>query len=281
MSAEKGIKALEEELAALMSEAGREQAPEGGVKDEKIVETPPDDDTFISKKNKDPEDDNLSPEETTWKKRHGDLRRHQQKTERELKEKLEQAQAKIDELKTKPSGEPPTDPNEVKAWVEKFPQVAAIIKALAEEQANRLYGDEIQTIKKDSAQARKEKDLARIYKAHDDFDEIKEDDAFHDWVEVQPDFIQDAVFKGDADKVIWALNTYKESQKPKINPDKKAAESIGKSSKAEVTTSDGKKRFLESDIEDMTASEYSKIADEISDAIREGRFVYDISGAAR
>jgi hypothetical protein len=280
MSAEKGIKDLEDELAALMVEAGRtEQAPEGDVKDEKSGTL--DDDTFISKKEKEADDPNISPEEATWKKRHGDLRRHQQKTERELKEKLEQAQARIDELKSKPGGEPPTDPNEVKAWVEKFPQVAAIIKALAEEQANRLYGEEIQTIKKDTMSAKRDKELARIYKAHDDFDEIKEDDAFHDWVDNQPDFIQDAVFKGDADKVIWALNTYKDNKKPKANPDKKAAEAIGKSSKTELTLSDGKTRFLESDIEDMTPVEFDKRKEEIQDAIREGRFVYDISGAAR
>jgi ribosomal protein L29 len=281
MSAEKGIKQLEDELAALIGEREGEQADEEQSEQIKEPAKSQDDDTFISKKTKDVEDENLSPEEATWKKRHGDLRRHQQKTERELKEQLEQTKAKLEELRSKPAGDPPTNPDEVKAWVEKFPQVAAIIKALAEEQANRLYGQEIQTIKKDSMSAKREKELARIYKAHDDFDEIKEDDAFHDWVDNQPDFIQDAVFQGNADKVIWALNTYKDSKKPKANPDKKAAEAIGKSSKTEITTSDGKKRFLESDIEDMTSDEYSKQAEEIQIAIREGRFVYDISGAAR
>ena len=281
MSATKGIKELEDELAAIQAEVL------GETKQEETVITPPkpvsDDDSFVTKKEKEEEPkEPLTSEEETWKKRHGDLRRHTQKIERELKEQLEETKTKLEELKSRPnSNQPPTNPEEVKAWVEKYPQVAAIIQALAEEQANRLYGDEIKTIKQESAKTKKDRELSRIYKAHEDFDELKEDDAFHDWVEVQPDFIQDAIYKGSADKVIWALDVYKETKKPKVNLDKKAAEAIVKSSKAEISTSDGKKRFLESDIENMTTAEFEKRREEINDAIREGRFEYDISGAAR
>lgn len=280
MSAEKGIRELEAEIQALMSQGNEEV--ETTQEEDRLDQSVKVSDSFISKKGKEEtENTSLAPEEETWKKRHGDLRRHSQKIERELREELDSLKQKLEEVKSKPSSNPPTNPEEVKAWVEKYPQVAAIIQALAEEQANRLYGDEIKNIKIESARTKKEKDLSRIYKAHDDFDEIKEDDAFHDWVEAQPDFIQDAVYNGNADKVIWALNAYKEAKKPKVNMDKKAAESIGKSSKVEPTTSDGKKRFLESDIEDMTTAEFEKNREEIQEAIREGRFIYDISGAAR
>ncbi len=37
----------------------------------------------------------------------------------------------------------------------------------------------------------------------------------------------------------------------------------------------------ESQIEQMSAQEYEKHADEIMDAIRSGKFIYDVSGSAR
>lgn len=279
MPAQKGIDELEAELSAIRASLENEIEEDNELK---VVEPPKqtEDNFGINKKEKKPEE-NASDDGVDWKKRHGDLRRHSQKTENELKQKLQEALDQINDFKTKPNTQPPTNPEEVKAWVEKFPQVASIIRALAEEKAQELYGNEIQSIKKDSAESKKSKELARIYKAHEDFDEIKEDDAFHDWIEAQPEFVQDFVFKGNADQVIYALNLYKSNKQPKYNNDKEAARTLPKGSTVDVTTSDGKRKFYESEVEEMTAREYEKFEEEIQTAIREGRFVYDLSGAAR
>lgn len=272
MAAAKGIKELEDELNKLMQ--GSVEEEESEQVETEVVEK----DSFISDRPKkdQPEEAPLSKEEESWKKRYGDLRRHSQKQKEEFENRL----AQLEKSKA-PNNEPPTNPDEVKAWVEKYPQVAAIIQALAEDKAKKLYGDDIQSLKKETEKEKKSRELAKIYKAHDDFDDIKDDDKFHDWAESQPVFIQDFVYKGSADQVIWAVNKYKESLETRPNMDKEAAKTIGKTTKTSPSTGDGKRRFLESEVEEMPMSEYVELQEEIQAAMREGRFVYDISGAAR
>ena len=291
MAAQKGIKALEDELEDLIKKASgvKESDQEDHDDPEEEVDTSNrevvelDEDTFVkkapSKKKEATPEDEPNKEEESWKKRYGDLRRHSQKQ----KESLEARIAELEKAKTPVNGAntPPTNPEDVKAWVEKFPQVAAIIQALAEDKAKTLYGEDIQSLKRDTEREKRSKEIAKIYKSHPDFDEIKEDDNFHDWAENQPEFIQDFVYKGSSDQVIWAVSKYKESLEKTPDPSKEAAKAVGKGGRSAPTSGDGKRRFLESEVDDMSADEYSELEEEISKAIREGRFVYDISGAAR
>jgi hypothetical protein len=54
-----------------------------------------------------------------------------------------------------------------------------------------------------------------------------------------------------------------------------------KSSRSKPAASESGKMLKESQVAKMSPQEYEKRSDEIMDAIRTGKFIYDISGSAR
>jgi hypothetical protein len=108
------------------------------------------------------DDDNLSESEKTWKKRHGDLRRHAQKEKTELTNRLAELERRLNEA---PSTASPVTKEDVIKWSEDNPKAAAIIKALALEES----GSKFQELDKLTTEINKEKGESRILKAHPDF----------------------------------------------------------------------------------------------------------------
>jgi len=83
-----------------------------------------------------------------------------------------------------------------------------------------------------------------------------------------------------------AIDLYKADRgigkKSKSRNDKGAAEAVAPKDKRSKPQTDEASTYLkESDVEKMSAHEYEKHADEIMDAIRSGKFIYDLSGSAR
>ena len=72
------------------------------------------------------EDANLDPEEATFKKRYGDLRRHMQRTQEESNRQLLQLQEQVKAL-TKKQVKLPKSDEELDAWAKKYPDVAKIV----------------------------------------------------------------------------------------------------------------------------------------------------------
>lgn len=253
------IDALERELQELM--AGSTETNEDDIPSQPVetVETT--------------NDKPLSKEEETFKKRYGDLRRHSQKKENELERKIKELEQKLENQASMP-----TSKSQVKDWVEKNPDFAAIITALAEEQATKQNTQ----IKDSLNELKLEEEKNKIRKVHSDYDEIVATDEFLDWVDEQPTPVQDAIYDGGSKDVIWALNTYKRIKgiKP-VDPVKDAARTASKrstSAEPRVTTEG---RFTESQVQAMTVQEYEVNQAAINEAIRKGTFIYDISGAAR
>ena len=124
-------------------------------------------------------------------------------------------------------------------------------------------------------------------KAHPDFGEIRESDDFHEWAEEQPKWVQDALYENDSDarSAARAIDLYKADRniKPKKSANEKdAARSVGsRNSRSQPDTDSDKTVFRESDVNKMTAAQYEKAADDIMEAIRTGKFIYDMSGSAR
>lgn len=135
---------------------------------------------------KEPEDENLSGEEKSFKKRYGDLRRHMSEKEKEWQKKFEQLEARLNNTS---AIVPPSSDEDLEAWVAKYPDVASVVKALADKAANERFkgaDEELEELKSMRIEAKKEKAEAQIRKKHSDFDEIKVADEFHDWAEEQP-----------------------------------------------------------------------------------------------
>jgi hypothetical protein len=116
---------------------------------------------------------------------------------------------------------------------------------------------------------------------------IRDSDEFHDWVEEQPKWVQDALYDNDNDAVsaARAIDLYKSDKgikAKKSSSNKEAAKSIGtRGERNSPDTDDTKSYIRESQIARMSSQEYEKREDEIAEAIRTGKFIYDVSGSAR
>ena len=240
-------------------------------------------------KEEEPEPENA--EEKSFKKRYGDLRRHQQEKEKELSAKIEALQTQLSEATKKEINLPKSD-EDIEAWAEKYPDVAAIVETIAIKKAKEqaaVLEERVRAVDELQMTASREKAEAELLRYHPDFEDIRETDDFHNWVEEQPKSIQDALYENnnDARTAARAIDLYKAdknitTKKKTKNTDKDAARSVNaRNSRSKPDTSDSSKAILESDVQKMSAQEYEKMSDDIMEAIRTGTFVYDISGNAR
>lgn len=231
----------------------------------------------------------INAEEKSFKKRYGDLRRHMQDKEKDWDDKFKTLQRQLEDS-TKQEIKLPKSDGDIEAWAEQYPDVAAIVETIAikkaKEQAAGLE-ERVKEIDEMKADAARKKAEVELMTAHPDFGEIRDDDAFHNWVDEQPKWVQDALYENASDSrsAARAIDLYKadmniQTKKPASN-NKDAARSVNSRSNATPDSDDSKNVFKESQVNKMTAQQYEKASDAIMEAIRTGKFIYDMSGNAR
>jgi len=230
------------------------------------------------------EDKDLTREEKTYKKRYDDLRRHQNK----LVEQVKTLEAQVSDPS---SFAAPTTEAELEAWKEKYPDVANIVSTLAKKEAQAMYNaadERLSRLDEIAEQADRAKAEAEIRAIHSDFDDLKDSEVFHDWVDVQPKWVKDALYVNSDDpaSVARVIDLYKADNNivnkgKKISAKRAAAAIVTKKGRTSVDADESNGRITESDVNKMSTVEYEKRSDEIMEAIRGGRFVYDMTGAAR
>jgi len=230
-----------------------------------------------------------SAEEKTFKKRYGDLRRHAQKKETELQEQIDALKSQLD-ASTKNEIKYPKSEEELESWMEQYPDVAKIVETIAMKKAHEQaseFESKFKAIDEMKMEAQREKAEAELMRLHPDFEQIRETDEFHNWVEEQPKWVQDALYDNDADAVsaARAIDLYKADmgiKKSKGSSNKDAAKAVGTRSGRSAPEGDESKSYIkESDVNRMTAQQYEARQEEIAEAIRTGKFIYDLSGSAR
>ena len=116
---------------------------------------------------------------------------------------------------------------------------------------------------------------------HPDFDEIRDSDEFHEWAEEQPKWVQDALYENDNDarSAARAIDLYKADMgigKKKPKSDKDAAKSVStKNSRSKPQENEASSR--KSQMFSACLRKSMRQVDEIMEAIRSGKFVYDVS----
>ena len=236
------------------------------------------------------EEEPTNAEEKTFKKRYSDLRRHQQKQAEDFKQEIEQLKSQLSSATKKEMKLPKSD-EDLESWAKNYPDVAAIVETIAmkkaKEQADSLE-ERMKAIDEMQYDAKKEKAEAELMRLHPDFDEIRDSDDFHEWAEEQPKWVQDALYENDNDarSAARAIDLYKGDRgigkKSKSKSDKGAAEAVAPKNKASKPQGDETSTYLrESEVQKMSPQQYEKQADEIMEAIRSGKFIYDVSGSAR
>ena len=228
-------------------------------------------------------------EEKTFKKRYSDLRRHQQKQAEDLKKEIDSLKSQLSDATKKEMRLPKSD-EDIEQWAADYPDVAAIVETIAMKKAREqsvALEERVKAIDEMQLSATKEKAEVELMRMHPDFGEIRDSDEFHDWAEEQPKWVQDALYDNDNDAraAARAIDLYKADkgigqEKPKSNKD--AAKSVSTKNSRSTPQKDESSSYLkESDVQRMSAQEYEKNSDEIMEAIRSGKFVYDVSGSAR
>ena len=263
-------------------EIKRLEAQQRGEESESIEEET----TETEETNTEVEETTLSAEERSFKKRYGDLRRHMQEKEKEWNEKFQAFEKRME----KESIVPPKSDEDIEEWAKQYPDVAGIVETIAAKKAQEMFSKADARLKElDKAQSEAERVKAEnaIRKAHEDFDDLRSSDEFHNWAEEQPKWVQDALYENadDPASVVRVIDLYKVdkglTKTAKKAKAKDAASTVTRRSKTSVDVDESGDTIRESDVAKMSDKEFEAKSEEINKAIRSGKFVYDVSGKAR
>jgi hypothetical protein len=227
-------------------------------------------------------------EERSFKKRYGDLRRHQQQKEKEYEDRVSALEQQLNQA-TKQEIKLPKSDDDIEAWAKRYPDVAAIVETIAikkaKEQSAELE-DRVKVVDEMRETAAREKAEAELLRLHPDFNDIRDSDDFHEWADEQPKWVQDALYENDNDarSAARAIDLYKGDRgiKKTKATSKDAARSVGTRNQRSKPQTDGTGNAIrESEVQKMSPQEYERNADVIMESIRAGNFIYDLSGSAR
>lgn len=266
----------EKELAELQAKMNGEVVEDQEEEEEEVAQ-----EEVVEQTQEDDGPEPTSAEERSFKKRYGDLRRHMQQKEKEYEEKLKAAADNI---------APPKTEADLKAWAAKYPDVANIVESIATKKAQEMFEKADARFKKlDEAEneAKRINSENAIRKSHPDFDTLKESDEFHVWAEEQPKWVQDALYENadDPASVVRVIDLYKVDNgmtpSAKREKAKAAATSTPRGSRSAIDPDETSKKFTESQVRKMSDKEFEANMEAITEAQRTGKFVYDLTGAAR
>jgi len=235
-------------------------------------------------------------EDSLWKKRYGDLRRHMAVKEREFNEKIEQLEVQLREASEK-ALQLPTSEEDVKRWAEQYPDVAKIVEAIAMRKADeraKAIEMRLQEAEKRAKEAARREAEARLRERHPDLDKLRESAEFHAWAQKQSPLIQAALYRSpNWEDCAAAIDLFKSQTgwgqqkrgpgRPRKEEAEAAAQAVNVPSARTVPDPNGtagKKVWRESEIRRLRPYEWEKFEKEIEAARREGRLIYDVSGAA-
>ena len=220
----------------------------------------------------------VNAEEKVFKKRYDDLKRHYDSTVNKHKEDVEKLKRQLEENANKINL--PKTKEEVDAWKAKYPDVYDIIETIAYTKADEKAKKVESNLKElESQQLAVQRDRAEVElaKSHPDYNEIREDEKFHEWVAKQDSTIQGWLYENttNAKLAARAIDLYKMDTgygKKKTAKSLEASKSVTSTSKREVDTSN-KKVWKISEIAKMRPQQFAKYEKDIDLARKEGRIV--------
>lgn len=230
-------------------------------------------------------------EEEIWKKRAGDKDRYINQIKSESKAEIETLKQKLDQA-LRGQIKPPKSDDEIEAWTKEYPEFASILETIVQKRIEESTSTTRKTIEELSVQQKQlevEKALVALRKLHPDFDKLAKDEAFHTWLKTQKQKYQDAIYRSlDVDEADFVINMYKNKGKSsKVEEEfdgRGAAEAVRSSRAVEEPSFGGDYEFSESQVERESKNNrrwYEQNETKIMDAMRKGKFNYDLTGGAR
>lgn len=231
-------------------------------------------------------DSELNAEEKSFKKRYGDIRKHLASKEKEWQEKFDAL-----ENKSKREGiVPPKSDEDIEKWASEYPDVAGIVETIAAKKAQEMFNkaeSRLQELDEAHSEAQRIKSENVIRKSHEDFDELRQSDQFHNWADEQPKWVKDALYENmdDPASVVRVIDLFKIDNgmtiAAKKQSKKAAASTVAKGTRTSLDAKGVQGQIKESDVARMSSKEFEEMQDKINESMRNGKFVYDMSGSAR
>ena len=231
--------------------------------------------TFVSAKKEE-----TAPEHD-YKKRYDDLKRHYDQKIQEFKTEKQELESAMQQSNV--NVPLPKTPEELEKFRQEYPDVYDVMETIASEKANQQaqgLQEELKTLRDREKENLVKVAYRELKTLHPDFEEIKTDEKFLQWLEEQPDTISDGVLKNNTNARLAArvidlykadigITTKKQSKKPDVS----AAMSVTPPKAKEIKTDQNanKKVWKGSDIAKMKPWEFEKLEADIDLARQEGR----------
>ena len=221
-----------------------------------------------------------------YKKRYDDLKKHYDAKVNEFKQEIADLKTAMQAPQAQmPEGVPmPKTPEELQAFKDQYPEVFEIVQTVSSLQAESQLSElrnELGTIKEREKQLEKQKAYEELLRLHPDFDDLKGDDKFLEWLGEQPESISDGIYKNNTD-ARWAarvLDLYKADTgqtKKRTKSKNSAADAVTRSPAREVrTTNANEKIWKASEIGKMKPWQFEQMEAELDAARAEGRIDYN------
>ena len=224
--------------------------------------------------------------EHDYKKRYDDLKRHYDAKVEEFKTKEQEMTATLSQATRQENIALPKSPEELESFKEQYPDVYDVVETIATMKAGERAGElekELATIREKEQNTRVQAAYQELTNNHPDFDELRTDERFLQWLEEQPENISDGILKNNTD-ARWAsrvLDLYKVdagiTSKKRTKKNEAAAAAVN-SPKARDITGEAKgegRIWKASEIGRMKPWEFEKHEAELDTARTEGRIDYE------
>ena len=265
----------QEETSKDQTEALLEPTPYKRKADKETDDTATDSEDTATENAATPEKRPVNAEEKVFKKRYDDLKRHYDSTvykhkddTLKLRRQLEDNADKIKLPKTK---------EEIEAWRTKYPDVYDVIETIAHTKADekaKKVETGLRELETKQHEVQKDKAEVELAKLHSDYNDIRADEKFHEWVGQQDSTIQGWLYENttNAKLAARAIDLYKMDTgygKKKSNK-LEASKSVTSTSKRDMDTGD-KKIWTLTEIAKLKPQQFVKMEKEIDLARQEGR----------
>ena len=229
-----------------------------------------------------PEEEAQPRKRTNYKKRYDDLKKHYDTKLSEFKQKEQELLAMAQSAQ--PAYSPPKSEEELESFKQEYPDLYNTVETVAHMQSQRQVADleaQLQSMRQRESEVLRREAESTLKQRHPDFEDLRGDDAFHEWAKEQPEQIQDWIYNNPdnvtlASKAIdlYKLETGKsqtQSQPRQQRPQGSAADMV--STKTTSVDSKQPKIWTEREIAAMSLDQFDRYEEEINQAMIEGRVV--------
>ena len=139
-----------------------------------------------------PEEEAKPKKRANYKKRYDDLKKHYDDRVSQFKQREQELEAKARSVQ--PSYEAPKSIEDLERFRNEYPDLYDTVESVAHLRSEQQVGElksQLSAIQQREAEILKREAETTLRQRHPDFEDIRGDEAFHEWAETQPEQIQE------------------------------------------------------------------------------------------